>query len=786
MTTTPYVGPDSPDGRFHSSSTMSGTARDVVQARDVHGGVHFHYRNRLDTLGASMRPPPRQLPGALPLFVGRESELERLRALVGNDRAAPAGGPRAALIVGAGGAGKTSLALRFAHEVRGRYPDGQLFIDLRGYSPDDPMPPATALNRFIRALGIAANDVPHDMEERAELFRSLAADRALLIVLDNVGTAGQARVLLPGSGDSLVLITSRGRLPALSRFVGGTRIDLGLFDADDSAALLSSAMQGYRDVDGSAIAELVALCAGLPLALRIAAERAIVRPSTPLRAVIDGLRHQALLLTTDEVTDMSDNSAAQQPAESVFAWSYRHLPQSAARAFRLLGLHPGIDFHLDSAAALAGESSLQMAEHLDVLAGAHLIQRTVLGRFQFHDLLRAFAVHAADEQETAEVRQAALRRLTEFYVKAVESAGSRIEDTKEQVIAWYETEKDSIMAVIRIASAQGFDDVCWRLSVSAEPLFDVEQDYEYWLEAAELGLTSVTRLAEPAAEAAVRNTLGAALKGLRNYRLALEHHSAALALFEAIGDCRGITLAANRAAVDHLLLREFPEAVASLHRALDVLGPDEPRTMRQFIVGNLAECHLDMGKPQEALRIAESLPPAAPPGVADDSHPAVANSVRLIRCCTELGLYDQAEQWLEAYGNLTGNMRHQTLLAVAELRLRQGRLEEARTHYEACLEIQSVERVRGEADSFDGMGQVLRLLGNAPEGLAFHRDAEVIRRRGGDAYELAKTLCFLSEALGELSNPAEISRTRSEALELLEPFHDPKADELRHRLVARQ
>ncbi|MEY9911613.1 tetratricopeptide (TPR) repeat protein [Catenulispora sp. MAP12-49] len=783
MTTTPFGGPDAPDGSFRSSSTMSGTAHDVVQARDVRGGVHFHYQTSLDIPRATSHTPPRQLPGTMPLFVGREPELERLRALVAGDRAKPSGGPQMALIVGAGGAGKTSLALRFAHEVRARYPDGQLFIDLRGYSPADPMPPTTALNRFIRALGIPANDIPHDLEERAELFRSLAADRALLIVLDNVGTAGQARVLLPGSGESLVLITSRGRLPSLSRFIGGTRIDLGLFDADESAALLSCAMRDQRDADGSAIAELVALCAGLPLALRIAAERAIDRPSTPLRAVIDGLRHQALLLTTDEVTDMPETSGAQQPAESVFAWSYRHLPDSAARAFRFFGLHPGVDFDQDSAAVLADASPLQAGEYLDVLTGSHLIERTASGRFQFHDLLRAFAVHAAEQQETAEARQAALRRLADFYVDAVASAASRIGSKRQQAIAWYEMEKDTVMAIVRIASAQGFDEVSWRLPVSAEPLFDAERDYEYWLEAAELGLIAVARLADPAAEAAVRNTLGAALKGIRDYRHALEQHSAAFALFEAIGDRQGTTLAANRAAVAHLLLREFPEALASLHHALDALGPDGTPTMRQFIVGNLAECHLDMGAPEEALRIAESLPPAAPPGPADDSHPAVANSVRLIRTCTELGLYDQAEQWLGAYRNLSGNMRHQTLLAHAGLRLRQGRLEEALAQYESCLAIQSVERVRGEADCFDGMGQVLRLLGNGSEGLAFHRDAEVMRRRDGDPYELAKTLCFLSEAYAELSSPPEAARASDEALTLLEPFHDRNADALRRRLV---
>lgn len=774
--------PDHPDSPRHSSTTMSGTARDVVQARDVRGGVHFHYQTRFGAPPALSLTPPRQLPGALPLFVGRARELERLRAMVENDEANSRGGTQVAVIVGTGGAGKTSLALRFAHEVRTSYPDGQFFIDLRGYSSDDPLPPTTALNRFLRALGIPASDIPHDIEERVELFRSLTADRALLIVLDNVGTAGQARVLLPGSGDSLVLITSRSRLPTLSRFIGAARIDLGLLDAEDSAALLVSAMRDFRDAEGSAIAELAALCAGLPLALRIAAERAIVRPSTPLRAVIDGLRQQALLLTTDEVTEMSDMPAESQPAESVFAWSYRHLPESAARVFRLVGLHPGADFGQDSAAALVAMPALQTGDYLDTLTGAHLLERTVSGRFQFHDLLRAFAVHAAERQETAETRQAALRRLADFYVDAIANAASRTGEDRASSIAWYDGEKDTIVAIARMAAAQRFDDVSWRLPVVGEPLFDVERDFEHWLETAGLGLTAVVRLADPAAEAAVRNTFGAALKGAREYRRAIEQHSAALALFEALGDRQGIARAANRAAVAHLLLREFPEAVEHLHHALDALHPDDPATMRQFVLGNLAECYLDMGLPEEALRIAETLPPAVSPGTADDSHPPVANSVRLIRAYTELGLFADAERWLEVYDNLTANMRHQVLLAGAALRLEQGRLEEALAHYESCLEIQSTARVRGEADAFDGMGQVLRRLGNMSEGLAFHRDAEVIRRRDGDRYELAKTLCFLCESYRELSNSPQAEEARDEALEHLMPFHDRKADEIRRRL----
>ncbi|NUR26602.1 MAG: hypothetical protein HOV83_12280, partial [Catenulispora sp.] len=339
-----------PDGQA-VASTLSGTAHDVVQARDIRGGVHFHGHAGYGVPIASPRPAPRQLPGTVPLFVGRRPELERLRALVADGHDESYGGPRVAVIVGTAGVGKTSLALRFAHEVRNRYPDGQLFIDLRGYSAEDPLSPAAALDRFLRAMGVPAADIPRGLDERSEYFRSLSADRALLIVLDNVATAGQARPLLPGVGTSLVIVTSRGRLPTLSRFAGAARVNLSLLDGEESATLLSSAMKGYRNADApSTVTALAGLCAGLPLALRIAAERAITRPLTPLDALLDDLRREAslwgVLSTEDEVSEAT---------ESVFVWSYRHLPHPAARAFRLLGLHPGADFGLDSAAAITGE-----------------------------------------------------------------------------------------------------------------------------------------------------------------------------------------------------------------------------------------------------------------------------------------------------------------------------------------------------------------------------------------------------------------------------------------------
>jgi tetratricopeptide (TPR) repeat protein len=778
---------------------MSGTAHDVVQARDIRGGVHFHGTGRFGVPFAATQTAPRQLPGTVPLFVGRRPELDRLRALVADGRDEAYETPRMAVIVGTAGAGKTSLALRFAHEIRNRYPDGQLFIDLRGYSAQDPVPPAAALDRFLRAMGVPAADIPRGVDERAEYFRSLSADRALLVVLDNVATAGQARPLLPGVGGSLVIVTSRGRLPALSRFVGAARIDLGLLDAEESANLLSSAMREYRSADAPAtVAELATICAGLPLALRIAAERAITRPLTPLAVLIADLRREALLWgvlsTEDEVSEA---------AESVFAWSYRRLPGTAARAFRLLGLHPGADFGPDSAAAVAGEPAERIRELLDVLVGAHLLEQRSPARFRFHDLLKAFAAHTAEREDTSADREAAMRRLADYYVYATLAASGRLAELptgghaerlalpdaaqrfadREQALAWYEAERDNILAVVLAAAAWGFDDVCWLLPVLAAPLYSAGWDTTLRLEAATAGLEAALRLADPAAEAAVRLSLGAAHKAAGDYARALDQNSAARALLRTLGDRAGFTQACNRVAVSHLMMRNFPAVVAALQEGLDATDPEEPDAMRLTMLGNLAECYLDMGEPAKALAIAEALPPANRSAYEEQNQAADENAVRLVATYTEVGAFDRAEEYADVHGaHLTGNLRHRMLLAHAELRIRQGRLEDALADYESCVALQSAEKVRVEADAFDGKGRVLRLLGRAEEASAFHLDALEARRRAGEPFETAKTLVLLGAAYRELSRLAEAAQATDEALSLLAPFDDRKANDLRRKL----
>jgi DNA-binding SARP family transcriptional activator len=343
---------------------------------------------------------PRQLPAPVAHFTGRASELA---ALTGALDQSGAGGPGAvviSVIEGTAGIGKTALAVRWAHQVADRFPDGQLYVNLRGYDRDQPMTPADALARFLRALGMAGQDIPADEDERAAQYRSLLADRRMLVVLDNAGSVEQVRPLLPGGPGCMVVVTSRDALAGLVARDGAGRLDLDLLPPGEAAGLLLALIGARVDADQGSAAALAALCGRLPLALRVAAELAASRPDVPLAALASELAGARRL-------DLLQAGGDQRTAvRAVFSWSYRHLDPGSARTFRLLGLHPGTDFEPYAAAAITGTGLDQVQGGLDRLVRAHLLQQTADQRYGMHDLLRGYAGELAalggqDERRSA-------------------------------------------------------------------------------------------------------------------------------------------------------------------------------------------------------------------------------------------------------------------------------------------------------------------------------------------------------------------------------------------------
>ncbi|MGW0579095.1 BTAD domain-containing putative transcriptional regulator [Streptomyces sp. NPDC002920] len=363
---------------------------------------------------------PAQLPPALPVFVGRAVELGRLRVLLDDAGAAPA--LVVSTLTGPAGVGKTALAVHLSHEVAGRFPDGQLYVNLRGFDPAaPPTRPQDAVRGFLDALGVPAARAPYGLDAQAALFRSLLTGRRVLVLLDNARDAAQVRPLLPGTPGCLVLVTSRNRLTALASADGARPLTLDVLTPAEAHAALALRIGAARAAaEPRAIADIVALTARLPLALAMVAARAATHPAFPLAALAERLRaaHGGL----DAFRDPDPDPATDMRA--VFSWSYDALGVAAARLFRLLSLHPGPEVAVHTAAALAGEPLARTRALVAELTDAHLLTERSPGRYTCHDLLRAYATELVHATESPGERRAALRRVLDHHSSVGHKAGT--------------------------------------------------------------------------------------------------------------------------------------------------------------------------------------------------------------------------------------------------------------------------------------------------------------------------------------------------------------------------
>ncbi len=354
---------------------------------------------------------PRQLPADLTTFAGRTWQLALLDRLTAERRPI--------VLSGTAGVGKTALAVHWAHQVAGLFPDGQLFLDLRGFGPSsrDPVAPFDALGVALGLLGVPPAQVPAEPQPRSGLYRSLLRDKQMLIVLDNAATAEQVRPLLPGGGASLALVTSRVDLPALVTADGARPVTLDLLDAADARTLLAGRIGADRtDRESDAVDSIVAACARLPLALSVVAARAALHPDFSLAAIA------AELSSAHSRLDALRSDDPKADVETVFSWSYERLTPPAQRLFRLGGLHPSPELGIPAAAALAGLPVAEVLPLLAELVRAQLIIEPRPGRFGMHDLLCAYAFALAHHDDPAPARAAARRRLIDHYTEAATTA----------------------------------------------------------------------------------------------------------------------------------------------------------------------------------------------------------------------------------------------------------------------------------------------------------------------------------------------------------------------------
>lgn len=528
---------------------------------------------------------PRQLPAPVRHFAGRTAELRMLDDLLDQTQA---GGDAMVIsaVSGTAGVGKTSLAVHWAHQVADRFPDGQLYADLRGFGPSEkPVTPAEVIRRFLDALAGSSQRIPPDAEAQQDLYRSLLADRRVLITLDNARDAAQVRPLLPGSPGSLVLVTSRSQLTSLAAVDGARVVYLDVLPREEASELLGLRLGDRLAAEPRAADMLIELCARLPLALGIVAARAAAHPSFPLAALASELQQAGGRL------DALDSGDAAGSVRAVFSWSVRNLSAPAARMFRLLSVHPGSDVAVAAAASVAGLPVTQARVLLRELTRSSLLTEHSPGRFAFHDLLRAYAVEQSHRFDSETERTRARHRVLDHYLHTAQAGDRLLYPARPRLelqaaepgitvdeslishstgLAWFDAEHQVLVAAVSMAADSGFEAHAWQIAWLMEPFFSRRSHWSDWAATQRVALAAARRRGDRSAQSGASRGIASALIELGEYEDALRHLNIALRLSEETGDLN------KQARVQLDISRvfeaqeQFPEALAHSQQGLNL------------------------------------------------------------------------------------------------------------------------------------------------------------------------------------------------------------------------
>jgi tetratricopeptide (TPR) repeat protein len=560
---------------------------------------------------------PRQLPAAPRQFVGRETELLRLGELGSGDASG------LVLIEGSAGIGKTSLALYWGHRVADRFPDGQLYVNLRGADPSGlVVPPIDALYGFLEALGIAPERIPSTLAARAALYRSVLAGKRILVVLDNAGNAEQVRSLLPGTPGSLVLATSRSQLTSLVATEGAHWLNLGLFSPMEARRLLERSVGAARLAGQSGpVDEIISHCAGLPLALTIVAARAATNPGYPLSTLSEELRDAGGRL------DALDGGDSTTDVRSVLSWSYQKLPAAVAQMFRLVSLNPAGDISAATAASLAGVAVRDSRRMLTELTREYLLTEHWPGRFTWHDLVRVYASELLHLHDSENQREQAIRRLLDHYGSAATTASLLVFPHRRDVLelppvaagvatmsfgdideaqSWLSAENSAILAAIDQAAARGLDGHAHQLACAVSVFYARAGRWQELGRAQRIAVDAAQRLGERGAQAHAHRNAGLAAVEGGDYGLGEAHYDAALALFDAAGDHSGTAqthLGCSRAME---IQGRYLEALRHAERASDLYELAGDLGGRANALNSVGWCHTYLGQGEPALAACEA------------------------------------------------------------------------------------------------------------------------------------------------------------------------------------
>jgi DNA-binding SARP family transcriptional activator/tetratricopeptide (TPR) repeat protein len=752
-------------------------------------------------------PVPAQLPGDVAAFTGRARELAALHRLLAADGQQASHVRARAMVIsavsGTAGVGKTALAVHWAWRVADEFPDGQLYVNLRGYDPDRPMQPADALAGFLRALGRAGQDIPPDVEERAAAYRTLLDGRRVLVVLDNAATVEQVRPLLPGSPSCLVVVTSRDSLAGLVARHGAHRIDLDSLPPEDAATLLRALIGERADAEPGAVATLAEQCARLPLALRVAAELAAANPDISIGHLIGELADEQRRL------DLLDAGGdARTSVRGVFSWSYRHLPADAARAFRLAGLHPGPDLDAYAVAALTAITLDHARDVLARLAQAHLVQSARPGRYAMHDLLRSYASQLASAEDGADDRQAAMTSLFDYYlgtaasamdalVPAERSRRPRIPPPPTAAPAmtgpaaareWLDIERAALLAIAAHAAACGWPRHATRLAAT---LFRYLATGGHNAEAIALhahALTAARELGDRAAEATTLVSLGEVEWRLGRFPQGASLYDQALALFREIGDRAGEAQVHGNLGLIAWRQGRFGQASGHYERGMAAFREIGDRIGEARALDNLGAICWRQGRYQQAADYhRRALAVFREIGDRIGEARALGN---LATVCRRQGFMEQAASHLQQSLSISRQIgdracEAEALSDLGGVCLQQGRYPQAIDNYLQALALfREIGHQASEAQALNGYGKVLLATGQPGQACIQHAAALALADQIGDTYQQACAHDGLACArhVGD-----DLSRARhhwQRALALYTDLDVPEAGEVSVRLAA--
>ncbi|HEX6682772.1 MAG TPA: BTAD domain-containing putative transcriptional regulator [Candidatus Limnocylindrales bacterium] len=668
---------------------------------------------------------PAQLPPDVRGFAGRADDLHRLDGLL--DEAAQH--PNATVvcaITGTAGVGKTALAVHWARRIRENFPDGQLYVNLRGFDPDGAaMTPGEAIHRFLDAFGVPPARVPVDLDAQTSLYRSELDGKRVLILLDNVRDAGQVRPLLPGTATALTLVTSRSQLSSLVAVNGAVPLALDQLTDDDARQLLSGRLGAARlAAEPAAVDEIITRCARLPLALTIAATRA-TRPELSLAAVAADLADAGGRL------DMLSAGDAVSEVRTVLSWSYDALTPAAAELFRLLGLHPGTDISVPAAASLIGTPAPQALSLLAELTRAGLLTEQAAGRYAFHDLLRVYAGELAHSREPDERRREATDRLLDHYLHTAHAADRLLNPSRDPIapklpeprpgvtpevfaghtsaMAWLTAERPVLVAAAEQAAQAGHDVYVWQLAWALTTFLTRQGPWHHLTTTWRLALDAARRLDDLSLQADAHRYLGQT----------------------------------------HTELRDFPEADDRLRQALDLYGKTGDPIGKAVTHQNLATLHERQGDAAQAL-----------------------DQVRLAHI-----YFKEAGHGYGQAATLNAMGWYHCLLDDHEEALAHGRL--------ALALLRELENRHSEADAWDTVGFAHHHLRQYDQALACYRHALALYREIGDRYYEAGTLIRVGDTHEATRDRTAAVASWQHALVILNDLRHPEIDTVVARLQSR-